>query len=389
MRIIYIATSVIPAEKANSYQVVKMCEAFTRKGAKVELIIPVRWGRVALKVDPFKYYGIKEKFKIKKIFSLDLIPLKKYIGHLGFWIQNISFAFLILIYLVFKRPNIIYSRDRFSLLFLCLFKKNLVYEVHSLPKKLRFYERWLYQRVRALVVTTEQIKKILIRELAIKEDKILVAPDAVDLEMFEKVKKSKKELRAELKLPQNKKLISYVGKLYTKGKKKGIGDMLRALKILRADEKNLAMMFVGDNEQKIEGYQKEAERLGLEDKDLIFIKQVPFTEVPKYEKASDILVIPFPWEKHYAYYASPLKLFEYMATSRPIVASDFPSHREILSENNAILVKPDSPQALAKGIKKVLNNPDLAKQISGQAYKDVQEHTWNKRAKRILDFIRL
>ena len=46
-----------------------------------------------------------------------------------------------------------------------------------------------------------------------------------------------------------------------------------------------------------------------------------------------------------------------------------------------------NPQALAKGIKKVLNNPKLAKRISSQAYKDVQEYTWDKRTEKILRFL--
>ncbi len=387
MKIIYVATSVIPAEKANSYQVIKMCEAFTKSGVEVELIIPVRWGGVVLKVDPFKYYGIKERFKIKKIFSLDLIPFKKYIGHIGFWIQNVSFSFLTLIYILFKKPDIIYSRDKFTLLFLCLLKKNLAYEVHSLSDKFRFYERFLYRRVKFIIVVTKQIKKALVSKKIVKEDKILVASDAVDFEMFRKVNKSKRELRKELKLPQDKKLISYVGRLYTKEKEKGIGDMLRALKILKQQADNLMMVFVGDKEKTIKEYQKEVRRIGLEENDLIFIKQVSFIDVPKYEKAFDVLVIPFPRERHYAYYASPLKLFEYMAARRPIIASDLPSIREVLNENNAILVEPNKPKAFAEGIEKALKNSNFSVKISNQAYKDVREHTWDKRAERILKFI--
>lgn len=387
MKIFYIATSVIPAGKANSYQVMKMCEAFVRLGIDVELVVPMRFGGVAEKRDPFEYYGVSEKFRIKKIFSLDLIPYEKYIGHIGFWIQNITFSFLALIYLFFKKADIIYSRDRFTLLFLCLFKKNLAYEVHSLPPKFRFYERFLYRKVKFIIAITSQMEKILVKESIIGENKILITPDAVDLEIFNKVHKSKDELRHELNLPQDKKLVSYVGSLYTKGKEKGIGDMLRALKILTENEKNLTMMFVGGNEQEIAGYRKEAEQMQLKDENLIFIKRVPFIEVPKYEKASDILIIPFPQQKHYAYYASPLKLFEYMASNRPIIASDLPSIREILNESNSILVEPDNPEAMAIGIKKALNDSVLSEKISNQAFQDVQKYTWDNRAKKILDFI--
>jgi glycosyltransferase involved in cell wall biosynthesis len=82
-------------------------------------------------------------------------------------------------------------------------------------------------------------------------------------------------------------------------------------------------------------------------------------------------------------------MFEYMASQRPIVASDLPSIREILNENNAVLIQPDNPKALAKGIESILKNPDFSAKISAQAYKDVQDYSWQKRTEKILEFIKL
>ena len=87
------------------------------------------------------------------------------------------------------------------------------------------------------------------------------------------------------------------------------------------------------------------------------------------------------------YYTSPMKLFEYMAVGRPIVASHIPSIAEILNEENSVLVKPDDPEALARGIRFVLENNEFAEKISSQAYIDVQKYTWEARAKLISDFI--
>ena len=80
-------------------------------------------------------------------------------------------------------------------------------------------------------------------------------------------------------------------------------------------------------------------------------------------------------------------MFEYMASGTPIVASDLPSIREILNEDNALLVEPDNPRALAGVIKKVFQNRESVEKISEQAYQNVQDYTWQKRAERILDFI--
>ena len=73
-----------------------------------------------------------------------------------------------------------------------------------------------------------------------------------------------------------------------------------------------------------------------------------------------------------------------MAAKRPIVASNLPSIREILNEKNSVLAEPDDAESLARCIKKVLQNKQLDNKISNQAFLDVQNCTWGKRAENIL-----
>ena len=86
-------------------------------------------------------------------------------------------------------------------------------------------------------------------------------------------------------------------------------------------------------------------------------------------------------------HTSPLKLFEYMASSRPIVASDLLSLREVLTEKEAVFFKPNDPADLALKIKEVLANPTLAGQISQNARQKVQNYTWSNRAQHAIDFV--
>ena len=86
-------------------------------------------------------------------------------------------------------------------------------------------------------------------------------------------------------------------------------------------------------------------------------------------------------------YTSPMKMFEYMASQKPIVASELPSFKEVLNQENCIFVEPDNPEAMAIGIKKALNDAELSKRISEQAFKDVQKYTWDNRVRKILEFI--
>ena len=83
-----------------------------------------------------------------------------------------------------------------------------------------------------------------------------------------------------------------------------------------------------------------------------------------------------------------MKLFEYMASGVPIIASDTPSIREVLNNNNAMLVKPDDAEALWGGICKLLKDDALGVKISSKSLADSKNYAWGSRASNILDFIK-
>ena len=97
-----------------------------------------------------------------------------------------------------------------------------------------------------------------------------------------------------------------------------------------------------------------------------------------------VLVLPNSRTHISERYTSPLKLFEYMAAGRPIVASDLSALREVLRhDDNAVLVDPDSSQALADGIARVLADPALADRVARRAHQDVADYGWEVRALRL------
>jgi len=122
-----------------------------------------------------------------------------------------------------------------------------------------------------------------------------------------------------------------------------------------------------------------------------FTGYIPSTEVPHYLKAADILLMPNTSKSsgHSIAYASPMKVFDYLAAGKPIIASDFSVLREIFThEHNAFLVPADSEQELARGLQWVRDNPAAAGNMATQARLDSMEFSWQKRAEAYLSFVR-
>lgn len=367
--IYYIANVRLPTEKAHGIQIMKMCEAFAVLGNEVELVTPWRFNPI--KKDPFEYYGVKKIFKINKLPSLDLVCC----GKIGFFIQTITFLISARFFLLFNKYDVLYTREQAA----GLFFKKFILEIHYLPQKIIFFHKIFWKKAAGLVVLTKFLKKRLVEE-GISEHKILVAPDGVDVEKF-KIQSSKLKTREELNLPQDKKIILYTGHLY---KWKGVDTLLQAA---RQFSNEFLFVFVGGTEKDIKNFKFQISNYELQN--TLVVGHRPHQEIPYWLKAADVLVLPNSTkEKISQFYTSPLKLFEYMASGVPIVTSDLPSIREILNEKNALLVAPDNPQSLADGIIKVLKNPDFSDKISKQAYLTVQNYTWQKRAEKILEFIK-
>ncbi len=384
MRIIYLANSRIPTEKAHGTQIVKMCEAFVDSGDELELIISNRnnW----IKEDIFSFYDITNKFKIKKIPVVDAIKI--FNNSFGFILQSISFAISCIIYLKkIKYRGVIYSRDYFILAMLSLFGKyQLYYEIHTWSENINWFRRYIYSRV-YFVTISNGIKKELV-DFGINENKILVAPDGVDLNSFRQVNGNKIILRKDLYLPQDRQIIAYIGKLTTMGQEKGMSLIFASFKEVLSQYTKAYLLVVGLDKKEIEYTKKILNELNIGPENYQLIGHVNKNEVIKYEKSADALLMAYPDQKHYRLYMSPLKMFEYMASGVPIISTDLPAIREILNESNSLLVKPGNTESFAGAIIKIFIDDKLAQNISQRAMIDIEQYTWEKRSMNILQFIK-
>lgn len=407
--LLYVANMRVPTEKAHGYQIFKSCEAFKNQGQRVEVVVPFRFNESALhNLSPTQYYHLREAVRYKRLWAIDLLPLARFTPwkqasfDMIFALLN-TFSFSIsLIFFVLrnKEITIIYTRDTniFSLIQPILSrlrpKLRYVIEIHSMPTISWRMKRFLkILRKSDLVVSiNKQMKKIIFTEDRLFSVPIIVAHDAVDLNLFSQ-NFEKNFMRDKLRLPKNKIIISFVGKFHTNGLEKGIDDIIKASELLSKKRSDLVFLFVGGPEDYIKKYKKRIGDLGLNTENYQFRDKRPVIEVPEYLCASDILLMPHPDHIFFKMCISPLKLFEYMASARPIIASTIPSVQEILiHDHNAFLVGPSSPPDIARGILEILADPKRGERLAKQAHIDVQGMTWNHRAKKIMsstdDFLR-
>lgn len=365
-KILYIANARIPTERAHGIQIMEMCEAFARAGAKVDLVIPSRPNPI--RDDAFVYYGVDPIFKIKRIPTLNFFLSTKS----GALIHTLSFSFTSCFYAIVHKSDIYYSRDKLTALFLSFIKAAVFWEAHEYRNN--WLSRATARRVKGLVVITHALKKCYV-EAGISSSKIFVAPDGVDIEKF-KVRKTKNECRESLALPIGRDIVLYAGHLY---EWKGVRVVAEAAKTLSEP----LFIFVGGTQEDIERFSGEYKSI----ENILIKGHRSYSEIPLWLTAADVLVLPNSGkEKVSQYYTSPLKLFEYMSSGTPIIASNLPSIKEVLNEHEAVLIPPDDSRVLAETVKEVLSDKSSFLLKAEAAQKSVEGFSWQKRAQKILQF---
>ncbi len=371
MKLIYIANIRLPTEKAHGIQIMEMCVAFTGQGVSVELVIPQR--KNILLDDPFVYHDVPRVFSIHKLPTLDFVRF----GRVGFWISLMSFIISIAVYSVFKKDVIFYTRDEGVALSLRLLGKQVVWEGHTGQRN--FLVQLLLRLQIPLVVITEALKTLYI-SMGATLSKIIVAPDGADITRFN-IKTTQTEARNELGLPLDKKIALYKGHLY---ERKGAHTLARATTCLK--EKNVICVFIGGTESDIESFKQEFGNL----ENVLILGNRPRKETPVYQRAADVLIIPNSAKDDVSkLYTSPMKLFGYMASGVPFIASDLPSLREIVNDTLAYFFTPDDPESLCDAIINVLDNYEDAKKKAVESLALAENYSWQKRAQNIIDFIKI
>jgi glycosyltransferase involved in cell wall biosynthesis len=390
LRIAYFADIRFPLERANGIQTMETCYALAERGHDVDLV--VRRDTHEPPRDPFDYYGLPplDRLRIERAPVPDRPPAARRLAYLAFAagrafgraradvILTRDLAVAALLLRVPSRPPIVYESHGYAPAVAAALPDLVVTATRASPRKLRRLagrEAAVWRRADGYVTITSALAHALTARFG-ERPRLRVVPDGVrGTNYFPRSGAARVVQNAPTEWTST---IAYAGHLYPW---KGVDVLVKALAHLRGVDG----LIVGGHEAEpdLARLRALAARLGIADR-VTFTGIVPPPEVPNLLRGASVLVLPNTASAISTQFTSPLKLFEYMAAGRPIVASDLPSIREVLThEANALLVAPGDAHALAAAIQRLLDDQALAGRLAAAALQAAGEYTWRRRAERL------
>ncbi len=372
MKLYYIANARMPTDKAHGIQIAKMCEAFIEAGVDVTLVVPRRATDERSVRD---YYHLRVDVPLVRLPALDWYRG----GRLGYFLSSVSFMLSYLLYIGYKKVAgenfILYTvdTDNYSSSALALFPSPLFSEMHG-AKLDTGAQRLLFSRVRGIIAINQIIVEELKETFPHASARYIVEPNGVDLSVFAGI--DKRDARTRLGLPHDIPIVLYTGRFFGwKG--------LEILPYAAALTPSMRWQMVGGTEEEFARVVKDPLPANF-----FLAGSRPHNEMPLWFAAADALVVLGTARDVQSYrYTSPMKLFEYLAAGRPIIASNTPAIREIVSEKEVLFYTPDDAHDLARIAKSaVTHGQELASRIEAATRLAVAS-SWRARAERIVRFI--
>jgi glycosyltransferase involved in cell wall biosynthesis len=396
-RLVYVGGFDFPTTQARGIQTLHTAHALARAGWGIRLLAQRPAGPGVSTAEGLAGYGLPPHPRLRivpvpvaRVDRLRFVEIHKRLA-----ITNWSYALACVADLLRLpvRPTAILTRDpRLAWAFIRtkpLHHRPVVYEVHELfstrsrdnrslepgaiegvSDRTRALEDMVFAEADLLLPLTRACADIIALNWSAAADRIVVVPDATAAPSGPLPARD----------PASRTVV-YAGQLY---RWKGVDILLSAMALL--PEASLTILGGrGPDDPDLIACQEHAYELGIRDR-VDFRGFVPHAEVRRTIAGAGVAVLPLPDNLMARYFTSPLKLFDYMAAGAPIVASDLPTVREVLADgDNALLVTPEDPDALAAAIRRLLVNPGLADRLRRTAFEQVRSYTWDARAARIIE----
>lgn len=377
MRIAYCTNVRLPSERAHGYQVSAVCDAFIKLGHSVEIFSPFRENIVQENFSD--YYNVSDQIKINHVGSCDYIKNKFFPSVMGLWMMNKSMRSLLPESL--KSFDVLYTRTEALLPALLSLSIPTIMEIHRLPRRDKYGFADRCNKCVKVVCLTSPMKNELV-SWGVSEDKVVVEGDAVDIDKFESLP-DREGSRKMFEVEDREFVVSYAGSIKTMKLDKGVPQIIKAVDMLSSSGMNIKALIAG-------GPEKEAEKLKESSGENInVLGQLTRDGVKNVYSASDLLVYPAPKTSH-SYFmrdTSPMKIFEYMSTGKPMICADTPPIRDVLDESVTLFYEPGNVDDLSTKIVFAMENAEEMHAMAWRAKERVKEYTWDKRMERIISCV--
>jgi glycosyltransferase involved in cell wall biosynthesis len=374
MRLAYLTDQLLPQTATDTEYMISTVAAFGEVGADVTLVKPEHWldpepGRDTIA----EYYQVEPEFEVAAVRSV-------YPNIRG--IEKVAQGVVAPRHPSARRADVLYTYTLPILLGALLFgTRPIVYETYrpwpyQQPWSAPFF-RWVGRHPRFLgAVLHSEHARSSYEDAGLDPNMLLAARAGYDPKRLSP-RRTQSEARDDCDLP-DRPTVTYTGRVTME---KGLGlmlDMARALPTVQ-------FVIVGS-----EG-KGPVEREAAPIDNVRVVPWQPFDEVIPYLYAASVLLIPPSTTplKEVGNTVLPMKTFPYMAAGRAILAPNSPDLCELLQDGeNAALVPPDDPDAAVRRLRALLDDPDTCERLGAAAQSDIDDHTWPRRAERILRFIR-
>ena len=372
MRILFPTLARFPGPGASVIQVANMAQAFAELGHDVRLVAPAgpEGDGPADPADLAERFGFAPGFEV--------VTLSRRI-HRG---QSVLHAARIA-RMAARGTDLVFSRNLRACLAPALRGLPTVFEAHTVTSMVRPQDRAVLSRLqrargfRGVVAISRALADDLVAQLDVDPDRILVAHDAVRPEV---------EAAAEA-LPEV--ADGSVRVVYTGGLFPGKGAELIPAIAIRCP--TLTFHVAGGPPEAADRLREDAERVGATN--VVVHGRIDPAAARRLQRSCDILIAPFARRvlsvsgDDIARWTSPLKVFEYLASGRPMVVSDLPVLREVLRPDvDALMAPPEDVDAFAAAVLRLADDPGLRERLAASALERVhREFTWDLRARRILE----
>lgn len=256
-------------------------------------------------------------------------------------------------------------------------ERKMLYRMRNRPDNIggifNVFEIMAWKNADAIYVVSSALKNMIETRLKEASPKIKVIPNGADSDNFDKLQ------APDIFEQRNFTNICFVGSFHPWH---GIELLIDAFKDVCAQRYLARLIIIGDGINKKQIGLK-ARLYNLEDR-IMFTGRLSHDETIRRIKTMDILVAPYCFVENFYY--SPIKIFEYMASGRAIVASDIGQISEILEDGkDAFLIKPASKTELIMALLKLIDSKDLRLKLGNNALQKSRNYTWEKTAKELTD----